>query len=662
MDAKINEIIEELCLIDPTLKDQRNKLAGIIKSLDAIKPEEETNQFFKEKLYRQLIEKLAAKKTKRGFWKNWNKTSKLIISLSSTAICLVFIMMVFSPFEFKFSILKNAFRFRSRPVTYYRGQSIPYYDPSIYSGGTSPYYDGTIVLRSTHKKSSEKFTGPTYIPCGPGNDKGIPPGLKSKINRFSLYNKMSEKYNTEQYERIFENPFLEAVKTPLSTFSIDVDTASYANVRRFLKNGRLPYKGAVRIEEMINYFSYDYKQPTGKHPFSFTTEISSCPWNKKNKLLMIGIQGKKIPIEKLKPSNLVFLIDVSGSMRSYNKLPLLKKSFRLLINKLRARDRIAIVVYAGAAGLVLPPTSGENKGKILAALDQLSSGGFTAGGAGIKLAYQVAKNNFIQGGNNRIILATDGDFNVGTSSDSALVRMIEKYRNKGVYLTILGFGMGNYKDGKMEILSNKGNGNYAYIDSLFEAKKVLVREMGGTLFAIAKDVKIQIEFNPVKVKSYRLIGYENRILKTRDFADDKKDAGELGSGHTVTALYEIIPSDGKRSAGNLRYQTTRIRDNAAGRGEIMLLKFRYKKPNKSKSILVKKAIQDTNISLSKTSTSFRFAAAVAQWGLLLRDSKYKAGASFNNVLRLAKDAKGADRFGYRAEFIRLVELSKSMKR
>ena len=377
---------------------------------------------------------------------------------------------------------------------------------------------------------------------------------------------------------------------------------------------------------------------------------------------MIGIQGKKIPIEKLKPSNLVFLIDVSGSMRSYNKLPLLKKSFRLLINKLRARDRIAIVVYAGAAGLVLPPTSGENKGKILAALDQLSSGGFTAGGAGIKLAYQVAKNNFIQGGNNRIILATDGDFNVGTSSDSALVRMIEKYRNKGVYLTILGFGMGNYKDGKMEILSNKGNGNYAYIDSLFEAKKVLVREMGGTLFAIAKDVKIQIEFNPVKVKSYRLIGYENRILKTRDFADDKKDAGELGSGHTVTALYEIIPSDGKRSAGNLRYQTTRIRDNAAGRGEIMLLKFRYKKPNKSKSILVKKAIQDTNISLSKTSTSFRFAAAVAQWGLLLRDSKYKAGASFNNVLRLAKDEKGADRFGYRAEFIRLVELSKSMKR
>ncbi|HRF41540.1 MAG TPA: VWA domain-containing protein, partial [Saprospiraceae bacterium] len=347
-------------------------------------------------------------------------------------------------------------------------------------------------------------------------------------------------HNTEDYSPIAENRFHKATDTPLSTFSIDVDAASYSNMRRFLKNGQMPPADAVRIEEMINYFDYQYPQPTGEHPFEVVAEMSECPWQPEHRLLHIGLKGREIATDKLPPSNLVFLIDVSGSMDSPNKLPLLQSAFRLLVNQLRPQDKVAMVVYAGAAGLVLEPTDGNDKQKILEALQRLQAGGSTAGGAGIRLAYDVARQHFVKGGNNRVILATDGDFNVGASSDADMVRLIEEERKSGVFLTVLGFGMGNYKDNKMQQLSNAGNGNHAYIDDIDEAKKVLVEEFGGTLFTIAKDVKIQIEFNPAQVAGYRLIGYENRLLNKEDFNDDKKDAGELGAGHTVTALYEIV--------------------------------------------------------------------------------------------------------------------------
>jgi Ca-activated chloride channel family protein len=350
-----------------------------------------------------------------------------------------------------------------------------------------------------------------------------------------------EDFNREGYDKIVENRFLKATDNPLSTFSIDVDAASYSNIRRFLNNGQLPPACAVRIEEMVNYFSYNYPQPENDQPFSVTTEISDAPWNKDHKLVLIGLQGKKISTDNLPPSNLTFLIDVSGSMMDENKLPLVKVSLKLLVDQLRQSDRISMVVYAGAAGLVLPPTNGTDKIKIKEAIDQLEAGGSTAGGEGIKLAYKTASENFIKGGNNRVILCTDGDFNVGESSDDAMERLIEEERKSGVFLTVLGFGMGNYQDAKMQKLADKGNGNHAYIDGIAEAKKVLVNEFGGTLFTIAKDVKLQVEFNPAKVQGYRLIGYENRMLAKEDFNDDKKDAGDMGSGHTVTALYEVIP-------------------------------------------------------------------------------------------------------------------------
>jgi Ca-activated chloride channel family protein len=465
-------------------------------------------------------------------------------------------------------------------------------------------------------------------------------------------------FNTEEYKRIYENPFLKVKDNPLSTFSIDVDTASYSNVRRFLNNGSLPYEDAVRIEELINYFTYDYPEPDGDVPFAFFTELSSCPWNKDHMLLHIGLQAKKIDFKKLPPNNLVFLLDVSGSMNYYNKLPLLKSALKLLVNEMRSIDTISIVVYAGAAGLVLPPASCENKQPIIQALDMLTAGGSTAGGAGIQLAYKVAAENFNPEGNNRIILATDGDFNVGPSSEGELVRMIEEKREQGIFLTILGFGMGNYKDSKMESLADKGNGNYAYIDNLLEAKKVLVSEMGGTLFTIAKDVKIQVEFNPTVVDSYRLIGYENRMLRAEDFADDTKDAGELGAGHTVTVLYELVAATDASSSGTeLRYQESDIKDDAASSNELMFIKFRYKKPDGKQSTLLTEPIAYTMIPLESTSNNFRFSASVAEFGLLLRKSEYKAASSFDQVLDLARQAQGADKEGYRREFIELVKLA-----
>ena len=465
-------------------------------------------------------------------------------------------------------------------------------------------------------------------------------------------------YNTEGYDRVTENPFLEVLKNPLSTFSIDVDTASYTNVRRFVNNGKLPPADSVRIEEMVNYFAYDYPQPKKGEPFSFTTELTDAPWQPGNRLLLIGLQGLTVPTDKLPLANLVFLIDVSGSMTDENKLPLLIKSFKLLVGQLRPQDRVAIVVYAGQAGLVLPSTSGDEKHKILASLESLQAGGSTAGGAGIQLAYKVAKENFIKGGNNRVILATDGDFNVGASSDAEMERLIEEKRNDGIFLSVLGYGMGNYKDAKMQKLADKGNGNYAYIDTLLEAKKVLVSQFGGTMLTIAKDVKMQVEFNPAKVKSYRLIGYEKRMLRAEDFADDKKDAGELGSGHTVTALYEIVPVTGEADVKQeLTYQDVRVKDSAKKSPELATIRFRYKKPDGDVSKELVQKIPATAVSIGKASENLRFAAAVAEWGMLLRKSEYKGKANYAQVLEMARKAKGTDDLGYRAEFIRLVEMA-----
>lgn len=465
-------------------------------------------------------------------------------------------------------------------------------------------------------------------------------------------------FNTEEYDRIYENQFLKVTNKPLSTFSIDVDAASYSNMRRFIMNNSLPPKDAVRIEKMINYFTYDYKPPSNGDPFSITTEIGHCPWNSKHKLVHVGLQGMTVGIDSLPPSNLVFLLDVSGSMNSPDKLPLLKMAMKMLVKNLRPEDNIAITVYAGAAGLVLPSTSGHKRERIISALDKLEAGGSTAGGAGIRLAYKTAKENFIKGGNNRVILAMDGDFNVGASSDGELVRMIEEKRKDGIFLTVLGFGSGNYKDSKMEKLADKGNGNYAYIDNILEAKKVLVTEMGGTLLTIAKDVKIQVEFNPARVQAYRLIGYENRKLKDEDFNDDTKDAGELGAGHSVTALYEVIPNGIEADLPNiddLKYQSHTVNKEAHKTKELLTVKFRYKAPDGDKSRLLVKVLKDFTI--KRQSQNLQFSTAVAGFGMLLRDSKHKGDLTYEKVLEMAKAGKGKDANGYRAEFIRLVELA-----
>jgi Ca-activated chloride channel homolog len=479
-------------------------------------------------------------------------------------------------------------------------------------------------------------------------------------NKTGYHDILKEDFNREGYDNISENKFLKATDNPLSTFSIDVDAASYSNVRRFLNQGQLPPAGAVRIEEMVNYFKYEYPQPTNNDPFSINTEISDAPWNKEHKLVLIGLQGKKIPTENLPASTLTFLIDVSGSMQGAERIGLVKASMKMLIDQLREQDKVSIVVYAGAAGLVLPPTSGANKTKIKEAIDNLEAGGSTAGGAGIKLAYKTAKENFAKGGNNRVILCTDGDFNVGESSDDAMERLIEEERKSGVFLTVLGYGMGNYQDAKMQKLADKGNGNHAYIDGITEAKKVLVNEFGGTLFTIAKDVKLQIEFNQAKVQGYRLIGYENRMLAKEDFNNDKKDAGELGSGHTVTALYEVIPvgieSDFLNSVDPLKYQKETVDNKKTSKtDEIMTVKFRYKAPDGDVSKLIEHPVMDKQIPIAKTSDNFRFAASVAQFGMLIRNSEFKSNASYTDVLNLARKAKGNDEEGYRSEFVRLVE-------
>ncbi|MEO1212433.1 MAG: von Willebrand factor type A domain-containing protein [Bacteroidota bacterium] len=468
-------------------------------------------------------------------------------------------------------------------------------------------------------------------------------------------------YTDESYAEIKENEFQHVASAALSTFSIDVDKASYANVRRFLNDRNLPPKDAVRIEELINYFSYEYAEPKGDAPIGIQTELSICPWNEKNQLFRIGLKGKSLNIEEAPESNLVFLLDVSGSMNSEDKLPLLKKSFSLLVDNMRNEDRVAIVVYAGSSGVVLPSTSGKNKERILASLDRLSAGGSTAGGQGLRKAYDIAEKYFIKNGNNRIILATDGDFNVGESSDDAMQKLIEKQRDKGIFLSVLGFGTGNLKDSKMERIADHGNGNYAYIDNLLEAKKVLVNEMSGTLYTIAKDVKLQIEFNPQYVKSYRLIGYENRMLEKEDFNDDTKDAGEMGAGHTVTALYEIVPADVANkvvaSIDPLKYQSLNPTETSRTSGEILTVKFRYKEPKGKKSLLITYPVQNQVTDFADSSDDLRFSAAVANFGMLLRQSKKAKKSSWQDVVDMAKASKGTDENGYRAEFIRLVELA-----
>lgn len=461
--------------------------------------------------------------------------------------------------------------------------------------------------------------------------------------------------NDESYSEFEENDFKTTQLAPLSTFSIDVDKASYSNVRRMINNGQNIQRDVVKIEEFVNYFTYDYPQPKGKHPFSITTEIDDTPWHAATKLVRIGLQGKSIAQDNLPASNLVFLIDVSGSMSSPNKLGLLKKAFKYLTNQLREKDKVAIVVYAGAAGVVLESTSGLHKQRIMEALDDLQAGGSTAGGAGINLAYKIAQQNFIKNGNNRVILATDGDFNVGASSDKDMKQLIEEKRKSGVFLTCLGFGYGNYKDSKLETLADKGNGNHAYIDNMQEAQKMFGKEFGGTLYTIAKDVKIQVEFNPNIVKGYRLIGYENRLLNDEDFIDDTKDAGELGSGHTVTALYEVVLQGTKseyfKNIPELKY-TQPQSSNQYG-DELLTVKFRYKKPDGDKSIEMVEVLNNKRAIYNQQ--DFNFSSAVALLGMKLRKSKYCNNADYKAIIALAERGRGKDKDGYRAEFIRLVK-------
>ena len=471
-------------------------------------------------------------------------------------------------------------------------------------------------------------------------------------------------HGTEVYDAITENPFQRTADAPLSTFSVDVDSASYTNVRRFITNGSLPPADAVRIEEFVNYFPYGYAAPDGQHPFATHVEVAGCPWEPRHRLVRIGIKGREIGEEGRKPSNLVFLLDVSGSMGTPSKLPLLRRAMGMLTTELGSDDRVAIAVYAGAAGLVLPSTSADEKWAILDALDRLEAGGSTAGAAGIQLAYEVAREHFISGGNNRVILCTDGDFNVGMSDDGSLVRLIEEKAKAGVFLTVLGFGSGNLKDSKMEKLADKGNGNYAYIDSPLEARKVLVEQMGATLETIAKDVKIQVEFNPLAVEGYRLIGYENRLLAAQDFADDAKDAGEIGAGHTVTALYEVVPAGaGLELPGldPLRYQSPGQPSGASFGGELLFVKLRYKQPEGDESTLLEIPVADEGGSFFEASEDLRFAVSTAAFGMVLRGSAHVGDTTLEEVLDWAVESAGDDPGGYRVGFLELVRAADGLK-
>ncbi|MBN2443035.1 MAG: VWA domain-containing protein [Spirochaetales bacterium] len=708
MSIIIEDILRDLYEIDPELAEKEEELKKIIDKLLSSKPDVTMDEGFKSELRSKILKNMTKKQPNFITWV-FNNKLKIGIAAAAGIFSATLVFGVLLP------VITHLARNENKEVSYLShdkkgdeiskentteeesnspGESQPQVKPKTPEKDKKKAEDrdDSLIVRDEKKSEAvaeddfystlgmeQQETEETFLNDPVFMDEIVLAGEKSAMEKEELIPpspivnetaNTEEKeaadrgdWNTEEYDRIYENRFLNVRDNAVSTFSIDVDTASYANVRRFLKSNQLPYKDAVRIEELINYFTYDYLEPSGTHPFAFFTEVSGCPWNQDHKLIHLGIQGKIISPEQLPPSNLVFLLDVSGSMNDANKLPLLKEAFTLLVNQLREQDRVAIVVYAGAAGLVLPSTPGNQKTTILNALNQLSAGGSTAGGAGITLAYATAQQYYNPKGNNRVIVATDGDFNIGASSDAELTRLIEEKRENGVFLTVLGFGMGNYKDTKMEKLADKGNGNYAYIDTLSEAKKVLVTELGSTLVTIAKDVKIQIEFNPVYIESYRLIGYENRVLAKEDFDDDTKDAGELGAGHTVTALYEIIPAHetiAMTDAQELKYQQTTIKEDAYSSSEIMTLKFRYKKPKENTSILIDVPVVDEHLPLSASSDNFRFAAAVAEWGLLLRDSEYKGEGTFDQVLELAQGAKGSDKEGYRQEFIELVKISRAL--
>ncbi len=518
---------------------------------------------------------------------------------------------------------------------------------------------GATANTSSLRQAAPQTLSQTHGRSLPARDIAVPAISVEPRDPNVIQRRPDQDFGREEYNPIQENDFLSVKDEPLSTFSIDVDAAAYSNMRRFITSGQIPPQDAVRIEELINYFNYDYPDPTGDTPFAVVTEVSAAPWNPEHHLVHIGLQGKRLATEELPPSNLVFLLDVSGSMNDPSKLPLLQSAFRLLVDELDEEDRVSIVVYAGAAGVVLEPTSGRNKPQILEAINRLQAGGSTAGGAGIERAYELARQNFLEEGNNRVILATDGDFNVGVASEGDLVRLIEEKREDDIFLTVLGFGTGNLQDAKMEQLANHGNGNYAYIDSLQEARKVMVNGLGATLFSIAKDVKLQIEFNPAQVQGYRLIGYENRVLENYEFNDDTKDAGELGAGHSVTALYEIIPVGAETDVGlpsvdPLRYQQPGTPEEEIDPQEMMWVKLRYKEPTADVSQKLEHPVMNWILDPGETTDDFRFSAAVAGFGMMLRGSQYKGSTDLDRVLDLAEGARGADRGGYRREFVDLV--------
>jgi len=546
-------------------------------------------------------------------------------------------------------------------VVFLAGCSSPVTEANKKEGQTTPplVAENAAGQIETRQQADRERLSPPPVP-------GAPMKTSVAIGRTAAHEAMPvtapvPSWNRESYNADQENGFINAGRDPLSTFSIDVDTASYANVRRFVDGGNLPPVGAVRIEEMVNYFTYDYPAPTGSEPFALSAEVGPSPFHSGYQLARIGLAARDLAKEQLPPSNLVFLIDVSGSMQDANKLPLLKQALPLLVQQLGARDRVALVVYAGGDSVVLPPTPGNRQQEILAAIDRLRAGGSTHASGGIRTAYQLARQGFMTKGNNRVILASDGDFNVGVTSRDELQRLIEEERKSGVYLTVLGFGMGNYHDDTMEILADKGNGNYAYIDSLLEAKKVLVKELSGTLFTLAGDVKIQVEFNPARVGAYRLIGYENRALADEDFRDDAKDAGEIGVGHRVTALYELIPA-GHESIPRLdplKYQAVQP-TAASGSPELLTVKLRYKPLGEQTSRLMSLPVREA--SARQITADFRFAAAVAGYGMLLTRSGHLGGFTWEQCLELARSGRGFDAEGYRAEFLRLVEASQLLAR
>jgi Ca-activated chloride channel family protein len=651
MDQKIKKILQDIYLTAPELTDNEEELKKTIEKLLGSKPGQEIDPGFKQELLDKILVEYGnpgpQHQLKRPFYL---RPAFITIAAASLIVAALGIQLFLSKRVTKLptvitvqgKALKSEVRKTKTPVKLKPGKR--------------------SITHTISSKDEETLRSLGYL----GGDTGI---ASTRIGGYSPQQRESYQYqtdaNTESYDYIKDNNFIDALKTPLSTFSIDVDTASYANVRRFLMDRRLPPVDAVRIEELINYFPYDYPIPDRDQAFSITTEISTCPWKPGHQLVLIGLRGQEMEEDDLPPSNLVFLLDVSGSMADPQKLPLLVQAFKLLTHELLPQDQVSIVVYAGSAGLVLPSTRGNNKGAIFAALDLLQAGGSTAGGEGIILAYKTAEKNFIKNGNNRVVLATDGDFNVGPSSDADMVRLIEEKRKKGIFLTVLGFGMGNYKDSKIEKLADKGNGNYFYIDSLLEANKVLVHDLRKTLFTIAKDVKIQVEFNPAKVKSYRLVGYENRLLAEKDFDDDTKDAGEIGAGHTVTTFYEIIPvskTEEPKEDNELKYQQRQIKPTALASLELMNIKIRYKEPDGDKSSLITRALQQEITPLEKTSNNFRFASSVAEFGLLLRNSEYKGEASFISVLKRAQSALAEDKYGYRNEFIRLVKIAQDINK